>query len=99
VGLKVGTRLRSQNSTCEVIIIKGTEADDALKCAGVEMAETAAASDAVLVTEGTPVELGKRYSDDADTVEVLCTKAGLGPLTLGEVELTQKAAKTLPASD
>lgn len=99
MGLKVGSRLRSQNSSCEVIVIKGTDGDDALKCAGVEMAATAPPSDAVQVTEGTPVELGKRYSDDADTVEVLCTKAGVGPLTLGDSELTQKAAKTLPASD
>ena len=99
MGLKVGSRLKSQNSSCEVIVIKGTDGDDVLKCAGVEMLATAAPGDAAQVTEGTSVDLGKRYSDDADTVEVLCTKDGAGTLSVDEVVLARKDAKPLPASD
>jgi hypothetical protein len=45
------------------------------------------------------VELGKRYTDDEELVEILCTKAGTGPLTLGSRALSLKAPKPLPASD
>ena len=43
--------------------------------------------------------LGKRYGDPDDAVEVLCTKAGSGPLGLDGAVLSAKAPKPLPASD
>jgi hypothetical protein len=43
--------------------------------------------------------MGKRYVDEADSVELLCTKPGDGlPALDGEV-LQLKDAKPLPASD
>jgi hypothetical protein len=42
---------------------------------------------------------GKRYVDDAGTVELLCVKAGKGSLSLGGVALVLKEAKPLPSSD
>jgi hypothetical protein len=49
---------------------------------------------------GTPVTLlGKRYVDAADSVEVLCTSAGTGSLTINGVPLEIKSPKPLPASD
>jgi len=97
--LKVGNRLRAQNSACEVIVVKGSDSDSALLCAGVEMLPSAPAAGAEQVSDGPKVELGKRYTDDESDIEVLCTKAGLGPLTFADHELTIKAAKSLPASD
>ena len=44
-------------------------------------------------------QLGKRYSDDELGLEVLCTKAGEGSISVGETILTVKGAKPLPASD
>jgi len=58
-----------------------------------------AAQSAEQLTEGPVIEIGKRYADDVTGVEVLCTKAGIGPLGFEEQELTLKAAKPLPASD
>ena len=98
VGLKVGNRLRAQNSSCEVIVIKGSDNNAALLCAGAEMLDTPAQGVPQLA-DGPVVELGKRYTDDDAGVEVLCTKAGVGPLVFGERELTLKTAKALPASD
>jgi len=49
--------------------------------------------------DGPEVQIGKRYVDDVAGVEVLCVKAGAGPLTFAGRELTIKAAKPLPASD
>jgi len=44
-------------------------------------------------------QLGKRYSDDDLGIELLCTKAGEGSLSVGEAVLADKGAKPLPASD
>jgi hypothetical protein len=43
--------------------------------------------------------LGKRYTDDDGTLEVLCTKAGPSSLSLGDAPLDIKEAKPLPSSD
>ena len=43
--------------------------------------------------------MGKRYVDENETVELLCTKAGDGIPALGSVPLQLKEAKPLPASD
>jgi hypothetical protein len=97
VGLKVGNRLRAQNSTCEVIVVKGTDAEATLLCGGVEM--TLAASSSGDPATGETVALGKRYTDEESAIEVLATKAGPGPLTFDGRILTQKTATLLPASD
>ena len=44
-------------------------------------------------------QLGKRYSDDELGLELLCTKAGEGAISVGETLLAVKGAKPLPASD
>jgi len=43
--------------------------------------------------------LGKRYTDEEGTLELLCTKAGPSALSLGDVLLLLKDAKPLPSSD
>lgn len=98
MGLKIGARLRAQNSSCEVIVVRGGDDVDVVLCAGVEMVADGGSLAAHPAADGPPVELGKRYTDDAG-VEVLCTKAGIGPLSIGDRVLTLKAAKPLPASD
>ena len=99
MGLKVGSRLRAQNSACEVIVIRGSDDGTALLCAGVEMLAASPGQDVAQLTDGPAIQLGKRYTDGDSGIEVLCTKAGIGPLVYGEHELTVKTAKPLPASD
>ena len=43
--------------------------------------------------------VGKRYEDTDAGLEVLCTKAGPGSLSIGARAMTQKDAKPLPSSD
>ena len=43
--------------------------------------------------------LGKRYGDEDLGLEILCTKAGEGSLSIGNVPLPVKGAKPLPSSD
>jgi hypothetical protein len=44
-------------------------------------------------------QLGKRYVNEAGTLEVLCTKPGAGSLSVDGVALALKGAKPLPSSD
>ncbi|WP_433755629.1 hypothetical protein [Nocardia sp. CA-135398] len=96
--LRPGMRLNSAMSSAEVIVVRAPSGDVDIRCGGRPMvvgappAETGPPS-------GDPLLLGKRYCDEDGTVELLCTKPGLGALSLGGVPLTVKVAKPLPASD
>jgi hypothetical protein len=99
--LKPGTRLRSAVSQVELVVIRAPGSDVDLRCGAIAMIdsqEDAVPQNASARLEGT-VELGKRYIDGDDTLELLCTKGGQGTLTLGSQPLVIKGAKPLPSSD
>jgi hypothetical protein len=101
VKFSVGQQLVSAVDSTAVVIVRAPDRDFTLTCGGVEMAPpgkaaAAAAPDQSLMG-GTL--LGKRYADDAGTLQVLCTKAGPGTLALDGAPLAIQAAKPLPASD
>jgi hypothetical protein len=101
LNLKPGTRLRSAVSQVELVVIRAPGGDVDLQCGSVPVIvaqESAARQAAGADLEGS-VELGKRYVDDEETLEVLCTKAGAGILTVGSQPLVIKGAKPLPSSD
>ena len=98
--LKPGARFQSTVCTTEVIVVKG-EGEIDLTCGGAAMVPAGSAE-----VGGAPADdasdgtlLGTRYSDEADSVEILCTKAGDGSLAVGDAPLAVAQAKTLPASD
>ncbi len=98
--LKPGARLRSVTCTTEVVVVRVGGED--LRCGGQPMAEAGSpgspgADPAAGFDSGT--ELGKRYTDEESGLEVLCTKAGAGSLSLGDTLLVIKGAKPLPSSD
>jgi hypothetical protein len=99
--LKAGTRLRSATDACEIVVVKAPAEPVDLRCGGHAFlaidAEPAAPSIEPGFDEGT--QLGKRYADDDLGLEVLCTKAGEGSISVGETILAVKGAKALPASD
>ena len=98
--LKPGTRLWSQTSTAAVIVVRAPAGDDtALFCGGEPMVSAAPAEPPAETAVGDRVELGKRYTDEAGRLELVCTVAGAGPLTLEGALLGIKAARSLPASD
>ena len=45
------------------------------------------------------IAMGKRYINEAETLEVLCVKAGDGGLALDGALLLQKDTKKLPKTD
>lgn len=96
--MKPGTKLKSAVCDTEVMVIRGSDA--VVECGGKPMAEEKPADLADVdpaFAEGT--KIGKRYVDAAGTVELLCTKAGNGSLSIAGVALTTKDAKPLPSSD
>ncbi len=99
--LKAGTRLRSATDACEVVVVRAPAEPVDLRCGG----HAFLAADAEVTAQGIEAgfdqgtQLGKRYSDDELGLEVLCTKAGEGSISVGETLLEVKGAKPLPASD
>ena len=101
VKFRAGQQLVSAVDSTAVIVIKAPAAECTLTCGGVAMA---AAGQPVTAAEPDPslmggTQIGKRYVDDADTIQLLCTKAGSGTLALDGKPLVIQAAKPLPASD
>jgi hypothetical protein len=99
--LAVGSRWKSSVCATEIVIVRPAEGEHVLECGGAEMVpmdgDSVTASLDPSLAEGSL--LGKRYSDDATGLEVLCTKAGEGSLVFDGARLEVKSAKPLPSSD
>jgi len=100
--LKVGTKFRSAVCDTQIMVVRGIAEPLDLRCGGAPMlapgAEPAVGS--ILdeaFAEGTLI--GKRYIDETDRIELLCTKGGKGSLSLGTAPLLVKQPKALPSSD
>jgi hypothetical protein len=95
-----GLKLSCSSCSTEVIVVRAARDDVELACSGEPMVTARAAAGIApdgAVADG--VVLGKRYSDEESGLEVMCTRQGRGPLSVGGRELPVKAAKPLPASD
>ena len=100
--LKPGARFASGVCETEVIVVKAPPGDVDLRCGGQpvhpkEAAAPVGGSPDPAHGEGT--QLGKRYADEELGIEILCTKAGAGSLSVGDTPLGLKEAKPLPSSD
>jgi hypothetical protein len=93
--MKTGSRWSSATCTTEVVVVKGAEVT--LECGGAAMVEGAGAGGATAGGEGT--RLGKRYTDEASGLLVLCVKPGTGTLSVDGAPLVEVATKQLPSSD
>jgi hypothetical protein len=103
VQLKPGKRLWSQTSSAAVIVVRAPAVDSAeLWCGGQPMAAEVPTTPSTALSKETAterIELGKRYTDAEGQLELVCTSAGAGPLTLDGRVLGIKPARNLPASD
>lgn len=94
-------RLRSAVCSTEVIVVRPSLGPVDLRCGGAPLVaiDTTPSATSTILSKGPGTQLGKRYSDDATGIELLCTKAGAGTLSIGDTILPLKDAKPLPASD
>ncbi|WP_317929721.1 hypothetical protein [Halioxenophilus sp. WMMB6] len=91
-------KLKSAVCNTEVMVIRGSGL--VVECGGAPMAEAAPAEKgAVDANFAGGTSMGKRYVDEAGTVELLCVKAGEGSLSIDGTPLQLKDAKPLPSSD
>lgn len=102
LALRAGSRLRSVTCETEVVVVKAPTSVVDLRCGGTPMITLD--DPAGVGTAPTPpfaggTLLGKRYVTGDGGLEVLCTKAGDGSLTVGDEPLEVKGVKPLPSSD
>ena len=98
--LKAGQKLWSTVCDTQVVVVRAPQGDVDVRCGGSPMA----AADGERTGEPIPewsggTQLGKRYADEASSIELLCARAGTGALSLGTTAIEPKSAKPLPASD
>jgi hypothetical protein len=99
--LKPGTRLRSQTCSAELIVVRPPAREVELRCGGAPLVPVDGVVESYPLDAGQAAGtlLGKRYADPDSGLELLCTKAGEGSLSLDGAPLPQKDAKPLPSSD
>jgi hypothetical protein len=100
--LKPGSRWRSAVCDTEVVVVRPPKAKAGLECGGYRVlphGEPRPEDKVIAKDFGGGSHAGKRYADEETGLEVLCTKAGAGTLTIGGRLIGAKEAKKLPASD
>jgi hypothetical protein len=100
--LKPGTRYRSAVCATEVVVVKAAAgADVDLRCGGAPMVPhgTDVATGTIDPAHHAGTQIGKRYADDDNGLELLCSKGGEGSLSIGDTPIALKDAKPLPSSD
>jgi hypothetical protein len=99
--LKPGQRLASTVCDAEFVVVKAPDADVEVGCGGAPVVEAGTEVERGTLDEsvGDAALLGKRYADEELGLELLCSKAGAGAVTVNGVALPLKGAKPLPSSD
>lgn len=99
--LRPGMKLFSTVCDAQVVVVKAPADDVTVACGGAEMVaeDPGGASGTADASLGEGPALGKRYADDDRGLELLCSRAGTGALTVDGEPLHLKGAKPLPSSD
>lgn len=100
--VRSGQRYISAVCTTSIVVVKGPPTEIDLWCGGTSMLQAGAKVDSrsgptAGYDQGTL--LGKRYWDEQTGLEVVCTTAGAGSLSLGDRVLPERPAQPLPSSD
>ncbi len=96
---KPGTKLSSAVCKTQIMALRVPAEEVDITCGGAPMQlgdpdELGAPSG-----ENSGTLVGKRYTDEAETMEFLCTRGGDGSVSVNGTPLDIKAAKKLPSSD
>jgi hypothetical protein len=100
LSLRPGDQLASTVCTTRVVVIRvPADREPLIECGGSPMVAGAPGGKPSPGGPDATTQIGKRYVDAADAVELLCTSSGTGTLTCDGEPMTIKSAKPLPASD
>ncbi len=100
--LKAGSRLKSTVCDTEVMVVLAPAAGAEVACGGAPMVvlgEDVPAGGTLSEDAAGGSQIGKRYTNEAKDLELLCTKPGKGSLGADGALLVIKGAKPLPSSD
>lgn len=100
--LRPGQKLRSAVCDAQVVVVQAPSGEVELGCGGPPLLADGQQADGTPALDASLGEgplLGKRYADDDLGLELLCTRAGAGALTVDGRVLLVKGAKPLPSSD
>lgn len=98
--LKAGTKLNSAVCSAQIMVLRPPSGEVDIQCGGAPMSTDEVAEKSDINSElsgGTLV--GKRYVDEGETMEFLCTRGGDGSIQVNGTVLGVKQAKQLPSSD
>ena len=95
-----GDQLASTVCTTRVVVVRfPADRSPLIECGGSPMVAAAPGAKQAPPAPGAATLIGKRYVDATETIELLCTSSGTGPLSCDGTEMVLKSAKPLPASD
>jgi hypothetical protein len=99
--LRPGMKLFSTVCDAQVVVVRAPASEVEIGCGGAPMVaeEPDGASGAPDTSLGDGAAIGKRYAHEELGLELLCSRAGAGALTVDGEVLPQKGAKPLPSSD
>lgn len=100
---RAGDSLISTVDETAIVVIRAPDRELDIRCEGTPMIDAKGPKpeqrQAGDLARRAGTQLGKRYVNAVGDLELLVTKAGMGPLADGDEVLQMKAAKPLPASD
>jgi hypothetical protein len=101
VQYKAGAKLASTVCDGQILVLRVPAVPVDLRIGGAPVVLASAAGDKTAIDPALSggIQTGKRYTDEAETMEFLCTKAGAGTISVDGAALGIKAAKALPSSD
>lgn len=100
--LKPGSRWKSAVCDAELVVVRPPKSAASLECGGhavIAHGETRAGDLVLSDAHAAGSAAGKRYTDPETGLEVLCSKAGAGSLSVDGRPIGAAEAKKLPASD
>jgi hypothetical protein len=102
--LRPGSRWRSAVCDTEVVVVRAPAGPVTFRIGGAgalpaDAGRPASAKPDAARPGAEGTLLGKRYADEVTGLEVLCTKAGGGTITVDGRRATVRTARQLPASD
>jgi len=96
---KPGVKLSSTVCKTQIMVLRVPASELEITCGGAPMQVGDPAELGTPTGENAGSLVGKRYVDEGETMEFLCTRGGEGSVSVNDVQLGVKQAKQLPSSD
>lgn len=96
---KPGTKLTSTVCKTQIMALRIPTTELEITCGGAPMQVGEPSELGTISGENTGSLVGKRYVDEGESMEFLCTRGGDGSVSVNGVALVVKQAKQLPSSD